>query len=150
MGWTNRGKYMGLKRLHDGTALPLNYYVALVTSAVAPTADTNIVSELTEIAAGNGYVSGGIKLSKNTIDFDTAVENDTSDLGSLKIKDLSWNAGGGPIPSSGNGARYAILTDDKVTVGSREIYYYWDLVSDRSITDTQTLTLQDLEIQITE
>ena len=149
-GWTNRGKYMALKRLHDGTALPTNYYVALVTSATAPTQDINTLSELTEIAAGNGYTSGGISLTKNGTDFDVATEDDTGDLGKIQIKDLVWTASGGPLPASGGGARYAVFTDDNVTVGSREIYYYWDLTSDRSVSDTQTLTLQDCEIRITE
>ena len=149
-GWTNRGKFMGLKRLHDGTALPTNYYVALFTSATAPTQDINTKGELTEIAAGNGYTAGGIILALNGTDFDTTLEDDTGDLGSIKIKDIVWTAAGGNLPSSGNGARYACLTDDNVTQGSREIYYYWDLTSDRTISDTQTLTLQDLEIQLTE
>jgi hypothetical protein len=149
-GWTNRGKFMALKRLHDGTALPTNYYIALVTSATAPTADTNVMSDLTEIAAGNGYTAGGFSLSLNGTDFDTAAEDDGSDFGSMKIKDVVWTASGGSIPASGNGARYAVLTDDNGTVSLREVYYYWDLSSDRSISDTQTLTLQDLEIQITE
>ena len=150
VGWTNRGKFQALKRLHDGTALPTNYFIALVTSATAPGPDTNILSDLTEIAAGNGYTAGGISLSLNSTDFDVAAENDASDFGSLQIKDIVWTASGGPIPASGSGARYAVLLDDNVTVGSREVYYYWDLVSDRTISDAQTLTLQDLEIRINE
>ena len=149
-GWTNRGKYMGLKRLHDGTALPTNYYVALVTSAAAPGPDTNTFTEMTEIAAGNGYTSGGIQLTLNGTDFDVAAEDDGSDFGSMKIKDLVWTASGGSMPGSGNGARYAVLTDDNATQANREIYYYWDLTSDRVISVSQTLTLEDLEMQITE
>lgn len=149
-GWTNRGKFMALKRLHDGTALPTNYFVALVTSATAPTADTNTLGQLTEIAAGNGYTTGGISLTKNTTDFDNPTEDDTGDLGSIQIKDLVWTASGGPIPASGNGARYAVLTDDNGTVASREVYYYWDLSSDRQVSDGQTLTLQDCTIRALE
>lgn len=149
-GWTNRGKFMALKRLHDGTALPTNYYIALLTSATAPTADTNLMSDHTQIALTNGYSDGGFQLSLNGTDFDVVTESDASDLALIRIKDVVWTAAGGPIPASGNGARYAVLTDDNATVASREIYYYWDLSSDRTISDTQTLTLQDLEIQITE
>ena len=149
-GWTNRGKFMALKRLHDGTALPTNYAVALVTSATAPTADTNLMSDLTQIATGNGYTDGGISLNKNTTDFDVATEDDGADCALIQIRDLVWTAATGNLPASGNGARYAVLTDDNATVANREVYYYWDLVSDRTVSVGQTLTLQDLEIRVNE
>ena len=131
-------------------APPTNYYVALVTSAAAPGADTNTLSQLTEIAAGNGYTSGGYQLSRNSTDFDSLTENDTDDRGELQIKDVTWTASGGSLPGSGNGARYAVLTDDNGTVGSREVYMYWDLTSDRSVSVGQVLTLQNCEIRINE
>lgn len=149
-GWTNKGKFRLLGRGYQGVALPTNYYVALVTSATAPDADTNTLSQLTEIAAGNGYTSGGISLSKNSTDFDVLTEDDTNDRGLIQIKDLVWTASGGTLPGSGSGARYAVLTDDNATVGSREVYHFWSLVSDRSVSDTQTLTLQNCEIRLTE
>lgn len=149
-GWTNKGKFRALGRLHRGVALPTNYYVALVTSATAPDADTNLMSGLTQIATGNGYVDGGIQLSLNTTDFDVLTEDDTNDRAITQIKDLVWTATAGPLPSSGSGARYAVLTDDNATVGSREVYYFWDLVSDRVLTTGETLTLKDLEIRLSE
>lgn len=127
-----------------------NYYVALVTSATAPTADINTLSQLTEIAAGNGYTTGGFQLTPGTTDFDSITENDTDDRGEVQIKDVTWTASGGAIPGSGNGARYAVLTDDNGTVGSREVYAYWDLSSDRTVSSGQTLTLQNLELRLLE
>jgi len=41
------------------TPLPTAFYFALCTDAVAPTADTNTLGELAEIAVGNGYDAGG-------------------------------------------------------------------------------------------
>jgi hypothetical protein len=149
-GWTNKGKFQMLGRTYRGVALPTNYFVALATSANTPTVDTNTLSQLTEIAAGNGYTSGGISLSKNSTDFDVLTEDDTNDRALIQIKDLVWTASGGTLPASGNGARWAAFTDDNVTVGSREVYHFFDLVSDRSVSDTQTLTLQNCEIRITE
>lgn len=149
-GWTNKGKFKALDVWLRGTAGETNVYVGLATSAVAPVADTNTFGQLTEIAAGNGYTSGGISLTRNSTDFDVLTEDDTNDRGLIQIKDLVWTASGGPIPSSGDGARYAALTDDNVTVGSREVYAYWDLVSDRSVSSGQTLTLQDCELRINE
>jgi hypothetical protein len=148
-GFTNKGKYRLLGLIKGGT-LPTNFYIALATSAAAPVADTNTFTELTEIAAGNGYTTGGYQLTPNGTDFDTHAETDGSDLASLKIKDVVWTASGGSIPGSGNGARYAVLLDDNVTIASREVWAYWDLTSDRTVSNTQTLTLQDLELQLTE
>lgn len=149
-GWTNKGKYRVLDMAFRNSTEPTNLYVALVTSAAAPTADTNTFSQLTEIANGNGYTTGGFQLARNGTDFDSLVENDTDDRGDLQIKDVAWTASGGSLPGSGNGARYAVLLDDNVTVGSREVYCFWDLTSDRSVTVGQTLTLQNLELRLTE
>lgn len=149
-GWTNKGKMRMLDWVFRATATPTNFYVALVTSAVAPVADTNTKTELTEIANGNGYTTGGISIAKNATDFDVLTEDDTNDRGLIQIKDLVWTASGGPIPASGGGARYAVFTDDNVTQGSREIIGYWDLTEDRTVSDTQTLTLQDCELRMNE
>lgn len=147
-GWTNRFKFKMFDWVFRGTALPTNFYVALFTSAVAPVASTNTKSELTEIANGNGYTTGGIQLTKNSTDFDVLTEDDTNNRALIQIKDLVWTASGGPIPASGNGARYASLTDDNATQGSREIYTGWDLTADRSVSVGQTLTLQNAELRI--
>ncbi len=130
-------------------AVVTNYFIALVTSATAPTVDINTLGEMTEIAAGNGYAAGGFSLTPGVTDFDSLVENDTNDRAELQVKDVVWTASGGPIPTSGGDARYAVITDDNGTVGSREVYAFWDLSSDRSVSDTQTLTLQDLELRLT-
>lgn len=149
-GFTNKGKYRLLEwALRNGTR-PTYFYIALVTSATAPTADTNTLSQLTEIAAGNGYTTGGYQLTPGATDFDALTENDTDDRGEIQVKDVVWTASGGAIPASGGGARYAVLLDDNGTVGSREVLAYWDLTSDRSVSSGQTLTLQNLEIRLSE
>ncbi len=149
-GFTNKGKHHILDQLFRNATEVTNYYVALVTSATAPDADINTLSQLTEIAAGNGYTSGGFQLARNSTDFDSLTENDTNDRGEIQIKDVAWTASGGSIPASGNGARYAVLTDDNATVGSRIVIAFWDLSSDRVVSSGQTLTLQNLELRLTE
>lgn len=149
-GFTNKGKFHMLGHAFVAVAVPTNYYVALVTSAVAPTADHNTLGQLTEIAAGNGYTAGGISLTPGATDFDVHTEDDANDRGLVQIKDLVWTASGGSIPDSGDGARYAILTDDNATVANREIYGYFDLTSDRSVSDGQTLTVQNMEMRADE
>lgn len=149
-GYTNRGKLRIHEALYRAAALPANYFVALVTNATPPTADTNTLGQLTEIAAGNGYASGGISLAKNSTDFDVVNEDDAGDLADVQIKDLVWTASGGSIPASGSGARWAVLTDANATVGSREVWHYWDLASDRVVSDGQPLTLQNCTMRLAE
>lgn len=149
-GWTNKGKWRALGWVFRGDTIPTNFYVALVTSATAPTADINTFGELTEIAAGNGYTTGGYQLTPNDTDFDVHTEDDDNDRGLVQIKNIVWTASGGPIPASGDGARYAVLLDDNGTIANREVLAYWDLVSDRQVSDGQTLTLQDCELRINE
>jgi len=149
-GFTNRGKYRMLQGWYRAGSVPTTFYMALVTSATAPDVDINTLSQLTEIAAGNGYTSGGIAVARNSTDFDVLTEDDTNDRALVQIKDLVWTASGGSLPGSGSGARHAVLTDDNGTVGSRDVMQFFSLGSDRTISDTQTLTLQNCEIRLTE
>lgn len=130
--------------------LPTNFYLALVTAAAAPGPDTNILSDLTQIAAGNGYASGGYQLTPNTTDFDVMTEDDALDKAILQIKNIVWTAAGGAIPASGGAARYVVLTDDNVTVNSRQVIKYWDLGGDKTAANGTTLTLVDLEMDLIE
>lgn len=146
-GWTNKGKARVLEIALANGSEPTAMNLALVTIAVAPTADLNTLGQLTEIAAGNGYTTGGISLTRNATNF-PVVENDTNDRGDIDIPDQVWTAAGGSIPASGAGARWAVLTDDNATIANREVWYWWDLSSDRSVSDTQALTLTNLLIQL--
>ena len=141
-GFTNKGKAKLLRNFFQSETPPTNLYVYLVTSATAPTADLNTLGQLTEISeTGKEF-----QLSLNTTDFDTSVsdsEDDTNDKGVMKIKDCTF---AGPVTN----ARYAVLVDDNGTEGSREVYCYWDLGSNRSVSSGQTLTLQDLEMNLLE
>jgi hypothetical protein len=141
-GFTNRAKKVIEGVLFHADALPTNYYVSLVSTT--PTADTDTLSDLTEISGG-GY--SAYSLSKNTTDFDTGpTEDDSSDIAYIKIKDVAWTASGASIGP----ATYAVLTDDNATVGSRVIWAFWSLGGSREVSDGQTLTLQDLELRLTE
>lgn len=144
---TNRGAYRILQAFFRNASVPTNLYAALITSAAAPTVDTNTFADVTEVTAGNGYTAGGISLSRNATDFDVLTEDDTNDRALIQIRDLVWTASGGTLPASGSGARYAILTDDNGTQSSRDILNSWDLSSDRSVSSGQTLTLQNCEIR---
>lgn len=150
-GWTNRGKKLVLDYYfrRQGT-LPTNFYVALVDSSVVPSGITNVLGDLGQVPAGNGYTSGGVSLTPGVTDFDYMNEDDANYLARSQIKDVVWTASGGNLPVSGNGARYAVLTDDNATVGSRQVFFFWDLSSNRIVSSGQALTLQDLEFRIDE
>lgn len=136
-----------------------SFKVMLATSSAALTPDTNTVADIyTElITEGNGYTHAvGFNISADSSGFDVATEDDTADSGYVQCKDVQWTASGGSIPASGT-ARYAILTDafggDAATVTQiqgRHIWYYWDLATDVSVSDTQRLTLEDSTITIVE
>ena len=128
---TNKGKYKILGWAFVNSTIPTNFYLALFTSATAPTVDINTFSELTQINTGNGYTTGGYSLSPGATDFDVWTEDDSNDWALVQLKDIVWTATG-DLPNGGDGARYACLTDDNGTEASREIYASFDLVSDRS------------------
>lgn len=146
--WTNRGAYLMLGTYFRGAAAPTTFYMALHTSAIAPDQDRNLMSDMTEIAAGNGYTSGGVAVARSAVGFDVYTEDDTNNRALVQCADITWTASGGSLPGSGSGARYASLVDDNATVGSRQIIGTFDLVSDRTVSDGQNLTLQDAEFRL--
>jgi len=150
-GWTNRGKYANLNSWLRATGTPAACYVALLTAASAPGPDTNLMSDHTELGAGNGYVAGGIIIARTAVGFDSLVEDDVNDRAEIQVKDITWTAVGGPIPAAGAGATYAVLTDDAGVVANREIYHYWTLAgAPITLLVGESLTLQDLEMRETE
>lgn len=147
-GITNKGKYNLLALAFRNATEPTVFYLALVTSAAAPDADTNVFSDLTEVSTGQGYTAGGISVARDGTDFDVLTEDDGNDRAYVQIKDETWTASGGTLPAS-DSARYAILTDDNATQADREVWAWFDLASDRQVSDGQTLTLQDCELRLT-
>ena len=138
----------GLKLLHDyafqGVTVPTNFYLALVTAATAPAWATTTLGGLTEIAAGNGYTSGGFQLTPNTTDFDVQVLSSDPDFVDQQIKNVNWNASGGTIPGSGDGASSVVLTTDEGTVADRQVLAYYDLnAAPVTVPSGLTLTLID-------
>lgn len=141
-GFTNKGKYRLIETLR-GVSLPTNFYAHLCDSTTAPSADLNTLSELTQIS-GSGYAA--ISLTKNTTDFSAIVEDDTNDDSELTLKDLTWTASGGTLGA----ARYLVITDDNATEGDREVWFYFDLGSDQSVSDGQDLTVSGFKFKLAE
>jgi hypothetical protein len=143
-GLTLRGVRRMLAIAFQGETPPVNFYLALVQASPAPTALTTVMSGLTQVANGNGYVTGGIQLDRDAVDFDVLTEDTTGLSVYIQIRDVSWTASGGSIAS----ASYAVLTNDHATIGSREVWAYWAFGAPRTITVGRTLPLADLEIAV--
>jgi len=140
---TNRGKMVILGCALANVNTPSYWKLALCTAGTTPTVDTNTLSQLTEIAVGNGYSSGGATVARDTsTGWDTLTEDDSNDLASIQLQDVTWSASGGPIPASGDGARYAVLTDD-----SGNVICWVDFVTARVVSDGQDFEVKDFEIQ---
>lgn len=147
--WTRRGiEKMFEMFFRASAAQTSSMSVALCTGATTPAATHVTLGQLTQINAGNGYTAGGASMVRNATDFDTITTG--SDM-LIQLKDVVWTASGGSIPASGSAARWAVLTDHADSAGNtNEIYAYWDLASDRTVSDTQTLTLQNCELKISD
>lgn len=150
-GWTNRGVYRLLEAMARGVAFPATFRLALIRASSVPSADTNLMSDLTEVTAGNGYTSGGGAegtVTRDATGFDTLTEDDALDRARIMIRDVVWTASGGPIPLDSVGARYVVMTDANGTVGSREVWAWWDLGSARVVSSGQPFPLVDLELRL--
>jgi hypothetical protein len=122
----------------------------MCTSANTPTADTNVLGDLTQIAAGNGYIAGGLSITPGGTFWPYLAEDDANDRAVMIATPTGWTGNGGPIPASGNGARWLVLTDDNATSASRDVFCFWDLGADRVVSNGQSLSLIDITIRATE
>lgn len=140
---SNRLKKLVLSAYFMDQDTPASFKMALCLASTPPTADTNTLADLDEIAIGNGYNTGGATIPRSTSGFDTLTEDDSGDLASIQVQDVSWTASGGSIPASGAGARYAVLTDD-----SGNVLCWWDFVTERVVTSGQDFVVKDCELQV--
>jgi len=130
------------------STIPTNFYLILCTDATAPTADAQTVADLMEITAGNGYTAGGTSLTPGAVDFDSITQDDANDLAKIQIKNVTWTAAAGAIPSAGDPIRYAVLTDDNVVPADRLILAWNDLGGGKTLAAGDPLTLKDFEMRL--
>ena len=147
--FTNRGKYLLLgnffrKETHPVTA---DFYAILYTDDTSPTVDTNVNSDMTEVPVGNGYSTGGEAVADTSAGWDVWTEDDTNDRGLIQAADITYTASGGDLPN-GDSARWMGITDDNATVANRQVIGVFDLVSNRQVSDTQSLIIQDAEFRL--
>lgn len=137
----------GLKLMHGwsfrGATRPTTFALVAITNATTPTSATVSLSELTEIASGNGYTTGGVSLTPGATDFPTL---DTGvGYAYMLLKDITLTATGGSIPSSGDPISYVVLVDD---AGDPNVIAYFDCVTSRTISSGSSLTFDDLMFKL--
>lgn len=100
----------------------------ILLTDTAPVATNTIKSNLTEIAAGNGYTAGGGNAA-------FVSGNDTSGTYKLVLSQVSWTASGGAIAQF----RYAVLYNS--TAASGNLIGWWDYGAEVNLTNGNTFTV---------
>jgi hypothetical protein len=93
----------------------------------APVASNTIKSNLTEIAAGNGYTAGGVTAS-------FVSGTDSAGIYKLVLSPVSWTASGGAISQF----RYAVLYNSSAASGN--LIGWWDYGAEVNLTNGNTFT----------
>jgi len=136
-GITNRGAKIVLDTFTQAQSTN-QYKLALCTATTIPDATTNTLSELTEIAAGNGYIAGGI-----TINAPTSIEDDANNNATVTFPDVTFQATGGTIPASGDGISYAVVVDQ-----NQNVIAWYELGGPYQILDGGKLIIKEMTFTI--
>ena len=97
---------------------------------VAPVATNGVRADLTEIAAGNGYVAGGAQAVQSSSDQSGGVYK-------LVLADVTFTAAGGSIGPF----RYAVLYNDTPTSPADPLILYWDYGTTITLTNGNSFTV---------
>lgn len=139
---TQRGFNQLFDIVFNGATPPADFRLILITSAAVADVDTNTLSELVEIAAGNGYAAGGFTIPRNATGFPNLTEDDILNRVEITIQTVQIAAAGGPIPASGGGMNQAVLTDG--TGGAANVFAAYDVPgAPVTVPDGNTLDLRD-------
>jgi hypothetical protein len=99
----------------------------IMLTDTAPVASNTIKSNLTEIAAGNGYTAGGVAAG-------FVSGSDSAGTYKLILSPVSWTASGGAISQF----RYAVLYNS--TAASGNLIGWWDYGAEVNLTNGNTFT----------
>lgn len=96
----------------------------------APTSSNSVRADLTEIASGNGYTTGGTQATISS-------SAQTSGTYKLVLADVVFTATGGSIGPF----RYAVLYNDTPTSPADPLIGWWDYGSSITLAATETFTV---------
>lgn len=112
------------RKLHNLNADTLK----IVLTNSAPVATNTQLSDITQIANGNGYSTGGTAAASNTY-------SQSSGTAKLLANDVVFTASGGNIGPF----RYAVMYND--TAANDELIGWWDYASAITVNDGGTFTV---------
>lgn len=112
------------KKLHD---LNADTFKVVLTNVAPDAAANTVLADITQIAAGNGYVTGGLAL--------TTTWTKSGGVSKFDATDKVITASGGPIGPF----RYVVIVND--TSASKLLVGYWDYGSARTLADGEDLTV---------
>lgn len=99
-------------------------------SNTAPAASNTVMSDITQISAGNGYTSGGTAATISS-------SAQASGIYKLVLADVVFTASGGSIGPF----RYVILYNDTPTSPADPLIGYWDYGSSVTLAAGETFTV---------
>lgn len=102
----------------------------ILCSNVAPVATNSLKADITEIAAGNGYVAGGFALTISS-------SAQAAGVYKLVIADLTFSAAGGAMAAF----RYLVAYNDTPTSPADPLIDWWDYGSAVTLADGEPFTL---------
>jgi len=100
----------------------------------APVATNTVKANITEIAAGNGYVAGGADI--------TNTYSETTGTGTVGATDVVWTAAGGTIGPF----RYVVLYNDTPSSPTDPLVSWYDYGSAITLADTETFTVDFTDV----
>ena len=100
----------------------------IMLTNTAPVATNTLRSNITEIAAGNGYAAGGMAAA-------FVSGNDTAGTYKLVLSPVSWTASGGPIGPF----EWAVLYNSSAASGN--LIGWWDYGTAVTLTNGNTFTV---------
>jgi len=96
----------------------------------APVPANSLKADIAEIAAGNGYVAGGIQVTVSS-------SAQTAGVYKLVLADGTFTASGGAFPP----ARYAVLYDDTPSSPLKPLIGWWDYGSQFTLATGESITV---------
>jgi hypothetical protein len=114
------------EKVHDLGADTLK----IMLTNTAPAATNALLSDITEIAAGNGYSAGGSQATQSA-------SSQTSGTYKLVCADVTFTASGGSIGPF----RYAVLYNDTPASPLNPLIGWWDYGTNVTLTDGNAFTV---------
>lgn len=119
--------------LADGTIdLDTHSFKAALTNTAPDAAANTVLADITQIAAGGGYTTGGVALTSVT----WAETGAGTGVWQWSAADISWTASGADIATH----RYLVIYDDTPTSPADPLVGYVDRGSSATITNGNTRT----------